>query len=260
MNIVCIGAGRLAHHLMPVLRDADCTIIQVYDRNAEKALLLTRKLESGSAISDLSELDVHADLYLLMVSDDAIPEVAAQIENLYSIQGIGVHCSGTLPVNVLSFYKRGVFYPLQTFSENHNVDWSKVPIIITSDNDEVVSTLTKLASKITSGVYEMNDQQKSGLHLAAVFANNFTNHMLTIAEKICTENNVPFEILRPLIETTIQKAMDKGPLVSQTGPAVRGDESTIEKHEGMLSDYPEIIAVYKAVTRSIKEKRDPREL
>jgi len=251
MNIVCIGAGRVAHHLMPVLEKTGSHIIQVYDRNEEKAFLLSQKLKNATAISDLNEMDVHADLYFLMVSDDAIPEVSSQIENIYAIQGIGMHCSGTLPVNILSFHRRGVLYPLQTFSENHEVDWSAIPIIITSDNEAVVSQLKLIASKISSAVYEMTDQQKSIVHLAAVFANNFTNHLLTISEKICEENNVPFEVLRPLIETTIQKAFINGPSESQTGPAIRGDESTIEKHEAMLSEHPEIISVYKAITKSI---------
>ena len=251
MNIVCIGAGRLAHHLMPALQHAGCNILQVYNRTPWPAILLSQKLNASSHITNLREVVRDADLYCLALSDDAIQEVARQLEAIHDIQGIGIHCSGVLSMDILPFDRRAVFYPLQTFSEHHEVEWSHTPIIITSEQEEISNRLQELARKISNEVYLMSDKQRSVVHLSAVFANNFTNHMLSLAEKICDENKVPFSILKPLIQTTIQKAMDLGPQESQTGPAIRGDELTIEKHIDLLKSHPEMIDVYRTITISI---------
>lgn len=251
MKVVCIGAGRLAHHLMPALQHAGCDIVQVYNRTQWPAVLLAKRMHVSRHTTDLSEIDKNADLYFLTLSDDAISNIAYQLEEIHDIQGIGVHCSGVFGKDILPFANKGVFYPLQTFSEHHEVEWQSTPIIITSENQEVAEKLKTLAAKISSSVYEMTDQQKTVVHLSAVFANNFTNHMLTLAETICKENNVPFEILKPLIETTVHKALTLGPSMSQTGPAIRGDDTTIQKHLQLLEKHPEMIEVYKVITKSI---------
>ena len=256
MKVVCIGAGRLAHQLMPQLQHAGCNIIQVYNRTQWPAVLLAKKMHAANHTTDLRELDKNADLYVLALSDDAIEDIATQLTELHDIKGIGVHCSGVHGMQILPFSRRGVFYPLQTFSEHHEVEWHQTPIIITSDNEEVAKELKLLAGKISTYVYEMSDGQKSVVHLAAVFANNFTNHMLTLAEKICNENNVPFDILKPLIETTIHKALQNSPSTSQTGPAIRGDENTIAKHIKLLESHPQLLELYKVVTDSISSS-DP---
>lgn len=254
MKVVCIGAGRLAHHLMPALQHAGCDIVQVYNRTQWPAVLLAKRMHAAGHTTDLSEIDKDADLYFLTLSDDAVSDIAHQLEELHDIRGIGVHCSGVLGKDILPFTNRGVFYPLQTFSEHHEVEWHSTPVIITSESKEVAEKLKTLALKITSSVYEMTDEQKTVVHLSAVFANNFTNHMLTLAEIICKENNVPFEILKPLIETTFHKALSLGPSMSQTGPAIRGDDITIEKHLQLLQKHPEMIEVYKVITNSIGGK------
>jgi predicted short-subunit dehydrogenase-like oxidoreductase (DUF2520 family) len=253
MKVVCIGAGRLAHHLMLALQTAGCDIVQVYNRTQWPAVLLAKRMHAANHTTDISEIDQNADLYFLTLSDDVISDIANQLEDLHGIQGVGVHCSGVLGQDILPFENRGVFYPLQTFSEHHEVEWHSIPIIITSENKEVANKLKTLALKISSAVYEMTDQQKTVVHLSAVFANNFTNHMLTLAETICKENNVPFEILKPLIETTFHKALTSGPSISQTGPAMRGDETTLEKHLHLLEKHPEMIEVYKVITNSISK-------
>lgn len=251
MKVVCIGAGRLAHHLMPALQLAGCDIVQVYNRTQWPAVLLAKRMHAASHTTDLKEINKNADLYFLTLSDDAISDIAHQLEELHDIQGIGIHCSGVLGPEILPFNRRAVFYPLQTFSEHHEVEWQQTPILITADNKDVAESLKILAAKISSSVHEMTTEQKTVVHLAAVFANNFTNHMLTLAEDICKENNVPFEILKPLIEMTIHKALELGPSISQTGPAIRGDKLTIEKHLRLLEKHPEIAEVYKVITRSI---------
>lgn len=252
MKVVCIGAGRLAHHLMPALKEAGCKIVQIYNRTQWPSVLLARRVGAADHTTDLKDIDRDADLYFLTISDDVIQEIAGQLEFLHDIRGIGVHCSGVLSLDALPFDRKGIFYPLQTFSEHHEVDWLKIPVIITANSHENAEVLKSLAFKISSAVYEMNDEQKVIIHLAAVFANNFTNHMLSIAERICMEHRVPFDILKPLIEMTMEKGLATSPSQNQTGPAARGDDATIQKHLDLLKHDPAIAELYKVITRSIR--------
>ncbi|MBK9984010.1 MAG: DUF2520 domain-containing protein [Saprospiraceae bacterium] len=252
MKIVCIGAGRLAHQLMPALEDAGCEIIQVYNRTPEAAKLLSDKLKSASHISKLEEVNPDAEIYFLTVSDDVINPMALELKKIISPEALCVHCSGILELDVIPFNRKAGFYPLQSFSDNHDVSFRFIPIIITTHDDDIWIELDQIAGRMSSSVYRMTDEQKSILHVAAVFANNFSNHMLTIAESICKENQLPFEILKPLILETFSKAILSGPKESQTGPAIRGDEKTIEKHLHLLENNPELVDVYKIVTKSIR--------
>ena len=252
MKVVCIGAGRLAHHLMPALKKAGCNIVQIYNRTNNPSALLARRVDASNYTTELKDIHRDADLYFLTLSDDAIQEIAQQLEFLHDIEGIGIHCSGVLGLDILPFKHKGIFYPLQTFSEHHEVDWLKTPIIITANSNENAEVLKQLAATISSEVYEMNDAQKIIIHLAAVFANNFANHMLALAEKICKEHDVSFDILKPLIEMTMKKALASSPSLNQTGPAARGDEATIQKHLALLGHHPEIAELYKVITKSIR--------
>jgi predicted short-subunit dehydrogenase-like oxidoreductase (DUF2520 family) len=139
-------------------------------------------------------------------------------------------------LDVLPFKRKAGFYPLQSFSPQHDVAWRFIPLIITTPDETIWNLLDEIASSISSSVYRMTEAQKAILHVAAVFANNFSNHMLTLAESICKENQLPFEILKPLILETFSKAILAGPSSSQTGPAVRGDQKTIEKHLALLKE------------------------
>jgi len=252
-NLVCIGAGKLANHLMPALEREGYDIVQVYSRTTANAQSLASKLHNASFISDASLIHQGADLYFFAIKDDAVEEVIRQTAYLENGKAIFVHTSGILPLEVIPFKRRGIFYPLQTFSAHHSVDWKKTPLLITSDNKEIDSALTSLAEKISDLVYQVEDKDRAILHLGAVFANNFTNHMLTLAEKICNEHQVSFEILKPIIRETIVKAMDVGPANSQTGPAIRGDQHTIEKHLQLLDGNTQLQDLYRKITESIIE-------
>lgn len=253
MRIVCIGAGRLAHHLMPALDNNGCDIIQVFNRTAASAVLLAEKLKKATPVSHAENIDRTADLYFLMVADDAVPAIARHLQTKAHPQGTVVHTSGTVGLDALPFEHRGIFYPLQTFSENHITDWANTPIIITTENDAISDTLHIVASRLSSNVYRMNEDEKAVLHIAAVFANNFSNHMLTLAEKICEEKQLPFEVLKPLIRSTYEKALRIGPVQGQTGPAVRRDQRTIEHHLHLLEGHPELIEIYKLLSKSIRK-------
>lgn len=253
LKVVCIGAGRLARQLMPALQEADCHIIQVYNRNLAAAQSLADKLTDSSFTAEFSEIVLDADLYFLAVSDDAIEPVADRLNPIMPAEAIGVHCSGSLGLDVLPFKRKAGFYPLQSFSENHDVTWRWIPLVITTPDEDIWTLLDEIAAKLSTSVYRMTDEQKSNLHVAAVFANNFSNHMLTLAENICKSHQLPFEILKPLILETFSKAILSGPRESQTGPAIRKDEKTIEKHLRLLADYPEMRIIYQAITNSIRE-------
>lgn len=253
MKIVCLGAGRLAHQLMPQLHNSGHEIVQVYNRSKSNAGHLAKILSCEFTIS-IEDIREDADIYFLAVADDAITAVAHQLKFGDSFKGIVTHSSGVLPIDVIPFKNRGIFYPLQSFSQEHAVDWNTTPILITAETKELNTILENLAKTLTTYVYRISDEQKSVLHVAAVFANNFSNHMLKIAEDICVENDVSFSILKPLITTTYQKALAIGPEQSQTGPAIRGDEATIEKHLDFLNNHPSVKEIYRMITAHIRQE------
>ena len=252
-KIICIGAGRLAHHLMPELERAGCEVVQVYNRTEAAALLLAKRLGAASFTSDVRKIHEDADAYFFTLADDAIPLIAEQVGFLENNHSLFLHCSGVLPLTVLPFNRKGSFYPLQTFSAHHDIPWKTTPILITAENASIRKTISELAHRVSSSVYEVTDENKSDLHLGAVFANNFTNHMLALAEKICIAHHVPFDILKPLIRETFEKALDAGTSKSQTGPAIRGDQKTIAKHMKMLAGNPGMQELYRIITLSIQE-------
>jgi predicted short-subunit dehydrogenase-like oxidoreductase (DUF2520 family) len=251
IKVVCIGAGKLANQLMPALETADCEVVQVYNRSATPAVTLAAKLKAATSTASISEIRTDADLYFLAVSDDAISIVADQLLTILPSSAIGVHCSGSLGLEVLPFQRKAAFYPLQSFSVDHETSWRWIPLIITTTDETIWTILDEIAGMISTSVYRMTDEQKSVLHVAAVFTNNFSNHMLTLAENICLKHHLPFEMLKPLILETFSKAILTGPRDNQTGPAVRGDQKTIEKHLALIKDEPHLTAIYEAITASI---------
>jgi predicted short-subunit dehydrogenase-like oxidoreductase (DUF2520 family) len=251
-NLICLGAGKLATQLMPVLEAQGFMVSQVYSRTLNHAKLLASQLQHAEPIDHLSSVRPGADYYFFAITDDAVEEVTGQLSFLENEKSIFVHTSGILSLTALPFQRRGIFYPLQTFSAGHPVDWNNTPILVTAQTPEIEETLTELANKISSLVYTARDQDRAALHVSAVFANNFTNHMLTLAEEICKRHQVAFEILKPIIRETVTKALEVGPANSQTGPAVRGDQHTIDRHLQLLAYDKQLQALYQIITESIR--------
>jgi predicted short-subunit dehydrogenase-like oxidoreductase (DUF2520 family) len=252
-SVVCLGAGRLARQLIPQLDKVGIRVVQVYNRTLAGATNLAAGLTNAEATDQIGSIRTDADLYIIAVADDAISEVAGALRDTHPINGVVVHTSGSRGVDILPFPRRGAFYPLQTFSDSHIVNFENVPVLVTAEHDEVRSLLWSVAQHISSAVFDITDAQKPALHLAAVFANNFTNHLLTLAEEICLDYGVSFDILKPLIEETATKAIVAGPSVSQTGPAIRGDQRTIEKHLDMLKADENLARIYLMLTDSIRQ-------
>ena len=221
-KIVIIGSGNLATNLAPELVSIGHEIIQVYSRTPENAAELADKI-GAEAISKPEDVSDAADWYIVALSDKAIQEVLPRI--YFKSSSLLVHTAGSQPMEILSPYAKriGVFYPLQTFSKARKVDFSKIPFCIESNSEKDATLLLKEAKKISLNVQSVNSDQRKHLHLAAVFACNFVNHFYTMAEKICEDNHLSFDLIRPLIEETAAKALEHSPSLVQTGPAVRFD-------------------------------------
>lgn len=250
-KIVIVGSGRIAWHLGKRLKAKGLPVAQVVSRTAEHAESLAETL-GARWTSDWAEVLPDADWLLIAVRDDAIDEVAAAIAR-YVPDALATHTSGATPGTVLKpFFKRyGVFYPLQSFSYDRTPVWSKIPFCVDAQSNEDILFLKKVAKTIGNLVYRVNDEQRSTLHVAAVFANNFANHCFTIAEKLLEEKDLPFEMLHPLMEETLAKALLDSPARMQTGPAVRGDEDTVKRHLKLLSNHPDWQALYEKLTLDI---------
>lgn len=249
-NIVFIGAGNLATQLALAFTQKGLRVQQVYSRTPERAKALAQKVNAHST-SELSQLVSGADLYVVAVKDSAIEEV---LQSLTLDQGsLVVHTAGSIPMKVLHGFTRryGVFYPLQTFSVNRGADFLDIPICIEASDGRVMDLLEKLAQRISSSVHPVSSDKRKTLHLAAVFVNNFVNHLYVIGSEILNDKALDFNLLRPLIRETALKVQTMHPLQAQTGPAKRMDQQVIEDHIQMLENQPEFQKIYSLVTQSI---------
>lgn len=253
IKVVLIGAGRMATQLGKVLVSSGITINQVYNRSLEAAKRLGKTLDCRYTDHPTS-IDFKADLYIVCVSDQAIESIAAQFSFLDQKDKLIVHTSGATPGKIFEahFKRYGVFYPLQSFSTEQEVDFQTIPICIDANTLPAVQLLQGLATGISPKVYTINDEDRKLLHVAAVFVNNFSNHLYTLMDQWLTAEQIPFELLHPLIQMTAQKLEKQSPATAQTGPAIRGDMDTIERHLAVLAEKQAgLLPLYKWMTRSI---------
>lgn len=248
-GIVMLGAGNVATHLAIALKKAGFEISYVFSKTLENARILAEKIRTNYT-NDIQQLPLNADLYIISVKDEAIVEI---IRNLRIESGIVVHTAGSISMNIFqNIYKEfGVIYPLQTFSKTRELVFSEIPVFIEANNKEIENKLFQLTSSLSTNINIVDSDKRKKLHLAAVFACNFVNHMYTIATKILNNTHISFDSLIPLINETAAKAIESNPENAQTGPAVRNDQNVIQKHLEMLSDYPEYEKIYKFVSESI---------
>ena len=249
-----IGAGNVGTHLGQQLHQEGFNIIQVFSRKINKAKALAENLQSD-ATHLFSEIKKDGDLYIIAVSDLAIESVATALSKRIGKNKLVVHTSGATPTKLLQTYFKsyGSFYPLQTFSISRPINFAKIPMCIDANTTTHRNLLISIAEQLSEKVYHINDAQRAKLHVAAVFVNNFSNNLFAIGEKISTEENLPFEILKPLINETVEKIQNHSPTEMQTGPAIRKDENTIQRHLTYLKkEFPELVEVYQAMTKSIQ--------
>lgn len=230
-RIVLLGSGNVATHLAEALGPR---LIQIWSRNYAHAISLA-EATGAEAIENLEAIATDADLYIMSVSDDAIAPLALRLKGMH---GIWAHTSGSIGVDALDGVgdAHGVFYPLQTFSRNVDVDMSQVPVFVEANNPEATVMLENTAAIFTSHIYRADSERRRKLHIAAVFACNFANYMWLKADRLLAGEGLDIRVFAPLIEATLAKAMTTGPEAGQTGPARRGDRSVIASHEAMLDD------------------------
>ncbi len=251
MNIVCIGSGNVATHLAIALKSIGAEIVQVWSRDSRNAEILAA-LTRAKTIRHWNELDRSADCYIIAVKDDVIPEVAAQ---LHDVKGVVVHTSGATSMSVLAGAGTGygVLYPLQTFSRTKAVDLTKVPFCIEADRPETLEKISVIAHLLSPLVSVIDTEQRRILHLAAVFACNFSNHLYHLSSQLLEQHQLKFDLLKPLILETAEKVQSALPIEVQTGPAVRNDEETMKKHLEFLKGSPEWQQIYEMLSNSIKK-------
>lgn len=247
-----IGSGNLAWHLAPALDNMGYVVREVYSQNPSHAEALTGRLYQAEVKATLDFSTSDSKVFFIAVSDDAISDVAREI--ILPEDAILVHTSGSQPLTQLQYaatQNLGVFYPLQTFSKSKKIDFKDVPIFIESYTEETESTLMEMAKSISKEVRKIGSEERKALHVAAVFASNFSNHMLTISKEIMQQNSLNYEWLKPLITETINKSMYIGPENAQTGPAKRGDLNILDNHLEFLQGQESIAEIYKVVSQHI---------
>ena len=261
MQIVFIGAGNLATQVSQAFVRAGHQVLQVFSRTQESASALAVRLGCDWTTS-FDEVRTDAQLYVISVRDAALQQVAVDlyeslserqngVEGGTGVNALFVHTAGSMSVDLIPMQRRGVFYPMQTFSKHRDVDFSRIPIFIESVTD--YDLLHALASELTQSVYTLNGSSRKYLHVAAVFACNFTNHLYDLSSRILEEHDIPFDVMLPLIEETARKVHSMSPREAQTGPAVRYDEVVMHRHQKMLSD-EKMKRIYQLLSESIHDK------
>ena len=251
LKICVVGAGNLATQLSEALAQTGYKIVQVYSRTEESAKQLAGRLQTNFTISTES-ITTEADIYFVALKDSTVDQVLSKVEFGDKLL---VHCSGSLPMNILSSYSDnyGVFYPLQTFSKSRKVDFKKIPIFLEASSEENLNILEEIAHEVSESVTRLNSEKRKSLHIAAVFACNFANHCYAMAAKYLESKDLSFEILRPLIMETAQKVQELHPKDAQTGPAIRFDENIINAHLNELNEMPDLQELYNSISKSIFE-------
>ncbi|MCC6690664.1 MAG: DUF2520 domain-containing protein [Bacteroidia bacterium] len=254
LKIVLIGAGNVATQLGLAFNKSGYKILQVYSQTSQSARVLALKLRANPIVN-LNHLLPTADLYIISVKDDALEHLCKKIRLKNKLI---VHTSGSLPINVLrkTSLNYGVLYPLQTLSKNKAINFSSVPLCVEGNTKATESKLKAIAKTLSKQVYSIHSDKRKVLHLAAVFASNFTNHMYALSYKLLKKNAIPFEILLPLIHETADKIKYGNPSQMQTGPAVRNDKLVMKMHLTLLCDEKRMKKLYEAISKSILKNTD----
>ena len=249
-RIALFGAGNVAISLAKALTLAGYRIIQVYSRTPESAEWLANRL-NAKAITDPFDFDHSTDVIIFAINDSALAEV---IDHIPFSGQLALHTSGSIPIEVFKGKAEhyGVLYPLQTFSKTRSVKFHEIPLFIEASSSRDLANLKMLAESLAANVYVADSMQRRQLHLSAVFANNFVNHFYSLAGELIKKSGFSFEVLKPIILETAQKAIESNnPATVQTGPAVRLNKEIIEKHIEMLALKPELQNLYTFATNSI---------
>lgn len=251
-KVVIIGAGNVATHLSKAIKNAGFEILQVASRTEESARELGTLIDVPFTYS-AAELNQEADLYIVSVKDDAIANALTTFtlpEN-----ALVVHTAGSVSMEILKDFSSniGILYPLQTFSKQKNVNFKEIPVYIEANTQDNLNKLLQFASRFSDRAKEVNSENRAHVHLAAVFACNFTNNLYSIASDILEKAGLSFDDMLPLISETTEKIKVLHPRKAQTGPAIRRDSKVIEKQLNALTGREK--EIYKLITESIQDEK-----
>jgi len=251
LEIVVIGTGNVSYHLCKaIVESKNLKLIEVFGRKKSPPKYLIKSISYCNNLKKIKK----ADLYILCLSDNAISKISDQLN--INNNSIVVHTSGSTNMNVLLKHKNhGVIYPLQTFSKNKKILFSNIPLIIEANSKIVLDKLRTICSILSKKVIDFNSDQRTLIHISAVFTNNFSNYMNILAEEILESNNIDSNILNPLINETANKLNHLSPLDAQTGPAIRNDQITIQKHLNLLKE-TKYFEIYDKLTKEIKKLKN----
>lgn len=253
MKVVIVGSGNVATHLSLAMASLEgIEICQVYSPTEAHAEILAERLNCDF-VTDPTQIRKDADVYLFALKDQALETV---IRAVPANDGLWLHTSGSMPIQVFAGYteRYGVLYPLQTFSKSREISFQGIPLFIECHREEDKNCLEDLARRLSGKVCELSSEKRRSLHLAAVFACNFTNHIYALAEEILAKEGLSRDYLFPLIDETAAKVHELPAQEAQTGPAIRYDENIINKHLGMLADDPDVQTLYRLLSQSIHKK------
>lgn len=248
-----VGAGNVATCMARALQNAGHTIRCVYSRTEASASALAESLGTGF-VTNLEQLP-DADAFIVMLRDDALLSLAPQIAAVHPGR-LFLHTSGSVPMTLwrsAGAKRYGVLYPMQTFSKGKTVEWGDLPLFIEASSDECLRKIRILAGSLSDNVSVLDSGQRCRLHLAAVFACNFSNRMYAIADELLKDCGIPFSVMLPLIAETAAKVASVSPAKAQTGPAVRGDDRVLDAHRSLLADKPEWRNLYDVISKDIKD-------
>lgn len=262
-RVVVLGAGRVATHLVPALVGAGYRVAQVWSRTMASASALGQPL-GISYTDDLTAVPADADIYIACVADGALPEVARQIVarvQRSSRTPLFLHTAGSVSMDVwreAGATSYGILYPLQTFSKEREVDMREVSLFVEASDEASLMAVEALAHGLSGKVYRADSRRRALLHVAAVFACNFTNAMYDVAHQLLATDDIPFDVLLPLIDETAAKVHTLIPRDAQTGPAVRGDEAVMQSHIHRLAGMPDLQTLYARISKMIAELKIKR--
>jgi predicted short-subunit dehydrogenase-like oxidoreductase (DUF2520 family) len=247
MRVTLIGSGNIATVLGKKIMESGHTIVQVYSRNTAHAKTLADALSAEAA----DEISDNADMFIVAVADDALQNITSWMK---PVNGFVVHTAGSVSIDVLKDISNnfGVLWPLQSV-RRETANAPVLPVLIDANNAWNKMKLKGFAQSFADSVAEADDEQRKKMHLAAVITNNFSNYIFSLTEKYCEEEGIDFKLMIPLLAETVSRMREHSPSDLQTGPAIRNDASTIEKHRGLLENYPNLLDVYNFFTERIRK-------
>ena len=246
MKIAILGSGNVAYHLAKMFKEKNIPISQIFGRNEKDLQEISEQFEIPFSTTELAD----AELYFIAVNDDAVAAISKNIKNQNSLVA---HTSGSLPKEILEGnFRKASFYPLQTFSKSKMLQYSEIPFFVEAENEADSQILENLALKISEKVMKSDYEKRKYIHLTAVFACNFVNHLFARAKEISDSQQIPFHYFLPLIKETTSKIEKIEPKLAQTGPAIRNDEKILQLHEALITE-EEHLKIYQVMNESIKK-------